>query len=267
MRFFCIVMTVEQAPHMPEDLATLHSDLAEHESMYADEKLVGPDMYPREVVDDLNQKVFVDEKTGLGTKAALDIYMEWLKQNNQKNLGFLFVDGNEFKQVNDALSYYHGDNYIRRVGHMLDEHTGHTDKKRTKIFRWAGDEFVIILEDIQSADQVDEVGRRLATLFCGGNEADGAVIPTISIGGTFIGSEADDAALSFALVDAETAMKYTKLQSKQQGEQQHSKIATLFHANNNQDKVLHFSPSSYVRYQESTLREFTALFKQTSLAK
>jgi GGDEF domain-containing protein len=137
------------------------------------------------------------------------------------------------------LSYEYGDNYIQRTATKIKDHI---DSKKTEIYRRGGDEFVLIVEGITSAEELDTIGQRLSGVFSGGNESDdGGVIPTVAIGGVFV---AQDNQLENALTQAEAAMKFTKRQSAIMTDEYKT---TQFHQ---QDASVsfQFAPSSYQRF-------------------
>ena len=138
----------------------------------------------------------------------------------------------------------------------------HTDIQKTEIYRRGGDEFVLIVEGITSAEELDVVGQRLSSVFAGGNEpGDGGVIPTVAIGGVFVGADAQDDQLEHALIQAEAAMKFTKRQSATLTSEYKT---TQFHQ---QDTSIsfQFSPSSYQRFDMANAA-MTALIPKSPAA-
>ena len=60
------------------------------------------------------------------------------------------VDVDGFKSVNDENSHLHGDAVLRRVAELLRQHSRTGDE----VFRWAGDEFVVVLPSTGEAQAV-----------------------------------------------------------------------------------------------------------------
>lgn len=202
-----------------------------------------PDYHGDDYVRLLEERAAVDALTGLGTRRLLDERMKQLTDENVHSIGFLFLDVNDFKQVNEKpLNYNYGDNYIQRTASELKDNIA---RKKTEAFRRGGDEIVVLLKGVHSQEDVDEVGERLVHVFTGGNESrDGVVIPTVSIGGAFVGGE-ENKELEQVLLGAELAMKDAKEEVKKQ-----PKIEIKF----NKEGViipLRFSPSNYFSFQES----------------
>ena len=101
-----------------------------------------------------------DELTGLPNRLA---FMEQLQrsckaaQTKQHGLAMLFIDLDNFKRVNDSLGHMEGDALLRSVAQRLTNTLRSTDM----VARFGGDEFVILLQPVHSAEQVDVVARKL----------------------------------------------------------------------------------------------------------
>jgi len=59
----------------------------------------------------------------------------------REHLGVMFIDCDDFKLVNDTYGHDVGDRYLKHVAHHLNELT----RKSDLAFRFAGDEFVVLL--------------------------------------------------------------------------------------------------------------------------
>jgi diguanylate cyclase (GGDEF)-like protein len=213
-----------------------------------EEKII-PDFVRTSQYLEQEKKAAIDPLTGLKTRRALDDRMRQLIKTGARNIGFLLIDGNDFGQINKKLSYAYGDNYIQRTALML---RSQTDQKKSDEYRLGGDELVVIAS-VTSQEQLDGIGQRITNLYSGGNEQGGAVIPTVSVGGMFIGADADNEQLKGALKAVDAAMKEAKERAKQQ-----EPVTTIFHQQN-ANIPLRFSPSSYVRYQEAVHGPLAAL--------
>ena len=88
-----------------------------------------------------------DPLTGLARRALmLDRFAKAAAsaRRHGTRLGILFVDINNFKQVNDALGHAMGDNVLQRAAACLLEAVREADT----VSRYGGDEFVMLLTDI-----------------------------------------------------------------------------------------------------------------------
>ena len=78
----------------------------------------------------------------------------------------LFVDLDRFKNVNDSLGHARGDQLLIMVANRLrvvvTAEVGETIAKRPLLARLAGDEFTIFFPQIDSADDIERVARRIA---------------------------------------------------------------------------------------------------------
>ena len=102
-----------------------------------------------------------DLLTGLQNRRAL---MEALPLaqaragRSQGRLGLLFIDLDGFKAVNDRLGHDGGDALLRAIAARLRQAVRRTDS----VFRLAGDEFTVLLEDMNGGlDDAYGVGRKL----------------------------------------------------------------------------------------------------------
>ncbi len=104
----------------------------------------------------LNYMANHDSLTGLPTRA---LFIEQLRdsiaraaaQNNK--LAVVFIDLDNFKHVNDSLGHEAGDRLLQEVSKVLHE----TIRVGDLLARFAGDEFLLALEDIAETQQADEV--------------------------------------------------------------------------------------------------------------
>ena len=78
-------------------------------------------------------------------------------QRGDHRSALLFVDLDQFKQVNDTLGHLIGDEFLRRVAEKLRQSVGLNDF----IARLGGDEFAIVQRDITSDDDVSDLVARI----------------------------------------------------------------------------------------------------------
>ncbi|MFQ1003152.1 diguanylate cyclase [Modestobacter sp. SSW1-42] len=97
----------------------------------------------------LRRHALEDTLTGLGNRRSAEHRMDDLRIGREPvSLAVVDVDG--FKSVNDENSHQHGDEVLRRVAELLRRHSRTGDE----VFRWAGDEFVVVLPDTTQAQAV-----------------------------------------------------------------------------------------------------------------
>lgn len=101
-----------------------------------------------------------DHLTGLGNRALLDETLEHLsarlKRDNSQSHIVMLLDMDGFKAVNDRHGHQQGDEVLKQFGQLLQQQLRDTDR----VFRYGGDEFVLILENTQP-EQAEEVFLRI----------------------------------------------------------------------------------------------------------
>jgi diguanylate cyclase (GGDEF)-like protein/PAS domain S-box-containing protein len=131
----------------------------------------------------LIHNAFYDILTGLPNRALLiDRLGQAVSRWNRwpdKSYFVLFLDLDQFKFINDSLGHEIGDQILVAVASKIQATLRNTDT----VARYGGDEFIILIEDIQEAEGVKEVTQRimksLSTPICiNGQE----IVITASIG-------------------------------------------------------------------------------------
>ena len=183
---------------------TDNSDKAFHawsDAVAADDIHAIPDYIPTE--DSYENEI--DQKTGFSDGKALRRELKRLMHTHKRNFGVYYIDANGLKKVNDETgSHEAGDIYIGRLAHKLNIEFAKKDKK----FRpngEEGDEFVIIVEDIGSKEIMKEIGTRIQDSFSQ-MQVNGKIMPSVCIGGVFIGPEATDQDVKNVVLGADKAM-------------------------------------------------------------
>ena len=115
----------------------------------------------------LEQQAYTDELTQLlnrnGLNQSLTTVWAFCKRY-QKHIGFIMADIDCFKNYNDTLGHYEGDNILRQVGEAIKA----CCKRETDIVsRIGGEEFLIVLSDISDTYIVkaaQEISQSIAEL-------------------------------------------------------------------------------------------------------
>lgn len=103
--------------------------------------------------------IYIDDLTGLFNRRYLysELPRELASAKAEKyNLWLFMMDIDDFKRINDTYGHLSGDKVIKDVARILEETTKTKDKK----IRYAGDEFTIIMTDIEAKD-VFSVAKRM----------------------------------------------------------------------------------------------------------
>lgn len=131
----------------------------------------------------------IDSLTGLYNRRYLEAHLQKLLQKNldtQKNLCFLLLDIDHFKEVNDKYtSHVVGDEILRTFAHRLNDNLRSFDL----VSRLGGDEFVVILPDTQSEMALfiaERLRRSIANRPIKCSTPEGHLNITTTIGGTII---------------------------------------------------------------------------------
>jgi diguanylate cyclase len=98
-----------------------------------------------EDLEAVNRSMYIDPLTDVWNRLALEEFLPNLpKLSLERNIVVAFLDLNKFKQVNDTYGHLVGDKLLKHFANYLK-----TDLKRKDfIARYGGDEFVVILFDI-----------------------------------------------------------------------------------------------------------------------
>jgi diguanylate cyclase (GGDEF)-like protein len=117
----------------------------------------------RRLTEERHRQAVTDQLTGLLNRRALFHSLDSLLPGSSrsdvtpKQLSFLFIDLNRFKEVNDSFGHAAGDELLRQLGSRLEGSLRSTDL----FVRLGGDEFAVVLPDAD-ADYAAMVAQRLA---------------------------------------------------------------------------------------------------------
>ncbi len=94
-----------------------------------------------------------DGLTGLNNKNAFLIFRDSLVNKSKASLLTLFVlDADHFKSINDKYGHLKGDQALKDIAAILETSIKSITDKRLALYRYAGDEFVIIGNGIEDGD-------------------------------------------------------------------------------------------------------------------
>lgn len=109
---------------------------------------------------DLDRLAHHDPLTGLPNRLLLaDRIEQGMAQavRNGRKMALLYVDLDEFKPVNDQHGHLTGDHLLRAVGDQLSQVVRHVDT----VARIGGDEFVVLLPNIQVAEDAGQIAAKI----------------------------------------------------------------------------------------------------------
>ena len=155
-----------------------------------------------------------DSLTGLPNRHLLQERMSQLleqRKNSTKPVGLLFIDLDNFKQVNDRHGHSRGDLLLRHVAEALDRECREWETPG----RWGGDEFLVLLELPDEEPRHHLLARAEALMKSAASalrEAGMDSIVTLSIGGAIFPEDAES--IEDLLLQADTALYEAKERGK-----------------------------------------------------
>jgi diguanylate cyclase (GGDEF)-like protein len=148
-----------------------------------------------ETKNQLHRLAYYDSLTSLPNRRLFTEQLDLLLRLNERNghtLALLFVDLDNFKRVNDSLGHSAGDQLLQEVGRRLGDcvresdavaHYGEADAPNIDVSRLGGDEFTVVLNQLDNADSAATVAQRLISCLKQPMSVDGhEVVVTPSIG-------------------------------------------------------------------------------------
>ena len=153
-----------------------------------------------------------DFLTALPNRLLLTERLSWSigqAQRHHKQVALLFLDLDYFKDINDALGHLIGDQLLQSVAGRLLECVRSTDS----VCRQGGDEFVILLAEIERRQDAAQVAEKLVAAQLAPHRVEGHELHvTLSIG---ISIYPDDGLVADALMqNADTAMYCAKAKGR-----------------------------------------------------
>jgi len=135
-----------------------------------------------ELRQDLEYRASHDALTGVVNRGELLARLDRLLRLSKREhswLGVLFIDIDNLKPLNDEYGHHTGDVAILAVAERLRTAV----RARDIVGRIGGDEFVVLLESLQSRDELLRIAEKCRTAVSGPIEVDGRVIElSVSVG-------------------------------------------------------------------------------------
>lgn len=165
----------------------------------------------RSLYSDLIHRSEFDQLTDIHNRFALDKRLNALvAQSGQNNVSFglIYVDLDRFKYINDRHGHHVGDVYLQQVAHRMKHQLRPTDM----LARVGGDEFAIVIQQIQSRIDLEDVAARIERCFDGPFSIEGLLLEGAASFGLAVYPN-DGSSIDALLNAADTAM-YQSKQSK-----------------------------------------------------
>lgn len=169
--------------------------------------------HSHEALIDYQQKLqylaYTDQLTLLPNRHAFyEISSLHLFNEPQNKLAILFIDIDNFKFINDTLGHIYGDKLLKLIGERLQGLLN----KNTILYRIGGDEFIILLKDIVSIDEVEKFAEVIIESFNDPFHIDSPLYTSISIGMSIFPEHGDN--LDDLLKHADISMYQAKKTGK-----------------------------------------------------
>ncbi|WP_174874288.1 GGDEF domain-containing protein [Vogesella oryzae] len=123
-----------------------------------------------------------DPLTGLPNRALLNDRLQSAlarAMRNASRIALLYLDLDNFKHINDSLGHTTGDRLLQEVASRLSSCVRETDS----VARIGGDEFIVLLEDLQLAEHAGTVAEKIQQAFAAPLAIGADTIPVnVSIG-------------------------------------------------------------------------------------
>lgn len=100
----------------------------------------------------LSRLVDLDPLTGLANRRLL---RKALDQARQTGAAIIFMDINDFKEVNDRFGHQIGDLALKRTAKVLTD----SFRPQDRVFRWGGDEFLVIAPNLSAPAAQSRISR------------------------------------------------------------------------------------------------------------
>ncbi len=116
-------------------------------------------LYHIKKLEDVRLQTFIDDLTGLFNSRYLKFSLNLAVQRSKylrQSFSVLFIDLDHFKSVNDQYGHLVGSEYLVAVGKSIRN----TVRSMDSVFRYGGDEFVVILTGT-SLEEATEIAERI----------------------------------------------------------------------------------------------------------
>jgi diguanylate cyclase (GGDEF)-like protein len=160
----------------------------------------------------ISQMALHDSLTGLPNRVLLEDRAKMairIAHRAQHKVGLCFFDLDHFKQINDTLGHKAGDRLLIALAEAMNKRLRGGDT----LARWGGDEFVLLIPDIKSVEDLREVVAKIVEITQEPLIFDGAEFAiSFSMGVTIYPDDAEN--LDELLSQADRAMFYAKAQGR-----------------------------------------------------
>ena len=108
----------------------------------------------------LNFQAFHDKLTELPNRALFDDRLQQSITNahrHNEKFGLLFIDLDNFKQINDTLGHHYGDEVLKIIAQRLSA----CIREEDTLSRLGGDEFTILVQNLQTSESAAKIAQKI----------------------------------------------------------------------------------------------------------
>jgi diguanylate cyclase (GGDEF)-like protein len=187
-------------------------DASEDEALSIGSKLATLAIETRRLYSDLRHRSEFDLLTDIHNRFSLgkqlDVQIEEARKN-ARVFGLIYIDLDDFKQVNDIYGHHVGDLYLQEVASRMKGQLRSLDM----LARLGGDEFAALVTVVRSRAEVEEIAQRLERCLDEVYAVDGCVLKgSASVG---IALYPEDGSTKDSLLNAADAAMYVAKHTKQ----------------------------------------------------
>lgn len=156
----------------------------------------------------LRELAHTDALTGLPNRRSYESELAAAVKRAQRltqPLALMYLDIDRFKAINDSMGHAHGDAVLKAFGARLKAAVRGTDM----LFRLAGDEFTIIVENVRSQEECAVLGQKVIDAMAAPLDIAGGAWPVSASVGIAWSGDADPVARRLSL-DADAALYKAK---------------------------------------------------------
>ncbi|MCB2289400.1 EAL domain-containing protein [Clostridium sp. CS001] len=157
---------------------------------------------------EIKHKVYYDTLTNLPNKVLVTDIIEKVMKDfkvNKKEGAIIFLDLDDFKKINDTLGHHYGDQLLKIIAEILKISFDENDT----VARFGGDEFLIVMNDIKSNEDVILKCNKIIDIFKKTFEVgEKNIYTSASMGITIFPRDSDD--INRLLINADAAMYKAK---------------------------------------------------------